>query len=73
MATQAQHLSCAMCADCPGFVKHDESFGSEKNVAHFQKLLQGFGNLVKDTTSAAWWLVKQSPQVRIKSVMCLLL
>lgn len=52
-----------LCADCPGFLQQDEVPGSQKNIAYFQKLLQGYDSLVKDTTSAAWWLVKQSPQV----------
>ena len=53
-------------ADCPGFVQQHEAGGSQKNIAHFQKLLQGFEGLVQDNTSAAWWLAKQAPRVRFE-------
>lgn len=59
-------------ADCPGFVQQHEAPGSLKNIAYFQKVLQGYEGLVKDTTSAAWWLVKQSPHVTIFHLFSLL-
>ena len=64
--------TCVLDADCPGFVSQHEAPASQKNVAHFQKLLQGYDGLVKDTTSAAWWLTKQSPQVSIFHLLFLL-
>ena len=60
---QLLHEWMCGCADCPGFVQKHEAFGGDKNVVHFQQMLQKHGSMADDKTSVAWWLTKQAPQV----------
>ncbi|KAL0050649.1 hypothetical protein WJX82_004168 [Trebouxia sp. C0006] len=49
-------------ADSPGYIQQQEPDGSDKNVAHFRQVLQNHGNMARDRTSVARWLVKQTKQ-----------
>ncbi|KAL0025980.1 hypothetical protein WJX77_010392 [Trebouxia sp. C0004] len=49
-------------ADSPGYVQQQEPHSSDKNIAHFRQMLQNHGNMARDRTSVAWWLVRQTKQ-----------
>lgn len=51
--------------DSPGYIQQQEPDGSDKNVAHFRQVLQNHGNMARDRTSVARWLVKQTKQVSL--------
>ena len=52
-------------ADSPGYVQQQEPHGSDKNIAHFRQVLQQHGDMARDRISVAWWLARQTKQVRL--------